>query len=638
MRRTKEIKKIMLCLALLLFSLALAAPPSLASEVITDFESRIQIHEDSSLSVTETIRINVENISIKRGIIRHFPLSYKDAGGRSFRVGFRVTGATLDGVSAPFEISDDGSYANVRIGDPNGIIPRGPHTFEISYETTLQVGFFNEFDELYWNVTGNGWSWPILRASCTVRLPEKFSGEKFRSVEWYTGRYGEKGDAVDAKRVGENGVATTRALAAGEGLTVVYTWKKGIVAPPPSPFGNERAQHAIAFGTLLLSCVWFFFSLSKLKDDDAPAVIPRFYPPDASSPAFVRRVRNSVFDRVSISANLIDLAVKGALKIEEKESGGGLFGIGKDKKFYLHSLESDAKLTRDEEVLLRRLFPASSGLDELAIDKSNAKTIARANAALRGAVNALARGLTADNFSFCVTGALIFAAGIASTLPFTGQSWGAAAAAALLGGGVMLISFARKPAPADSLAAKAKGTLASLLPAVIAAFFASAAYGGERGPLLTVLPFIASAALTAALRPLSLRRTKRGKELHSEIEGLYMYVATAEKERLEMFNAPEDTPEVYERLLPYAVAMGAAKTWGERFAKVLEAADYTPQWYDGPSPYLFMSGGFGNFTDSLSSSVAAGMPKPEFSPTISSGSGGGGFSGGGGGGGGGSGW
>ena len=105
-----------------------------------------------------------------------------------------------------------------------------------------------------------------------------------------------------------------------------------------------------------------------------------------------------------------------------------------------------------------------------------------------------------------------------------------------------------------------------------------------------------------------------------------------------MFNAPEDTPEVYERLLPYAVAMGAAKTWGERFAKVLEAADYTPQWYDGPSPYLFMSGGFGNFTDSLSSSVAAGMPKPEFSPTISSGSGGGGFSGGGGGGGGGSGW
>ena len=59
MRRTKEIRKIMLCLALLLFSLAFAAPPSLASEEITDFESSIQSHEDSSLSVTETIRINV---------------------------------------------------------------------------------------------------------------------------------------------------------------------------------------------------------------------------------------------------------------------------------------------------------------------------------------------------------------------------------------------------------------------------------------------------------------------------------------------------------------------------------------------------------------------------------------------------
>ena len=636
------IKRISIFFVSLLFLLAAAAAPSQAYERITDFHSRILINEDSSLSVTETIKVWVENIDIKRGIIRHFPIRYKNAEGRNFTVGFNVTGAALDGRETPFSVSEEGAYANVRLGDPNRIISRGAHTFVISYKTTYQVGFFDDFDELYWNVTGNGWSWPIQHASCTVSLPEKYSGEKFRSVEWYTGSYGEKGNPADAKRTGENSVETTRSFARGEGLTVVYTWKKGLVSQPPSPFGNEPAQHIIAAAAFILSCAWAFFSAGKLKKETPPTVIPRFYPPQDASPAFVRSVKDSVFDSISFSSNLIDLAVKGMIRIEEKESGG-IFGLGKSKTFILHREkkdESTAGLTRDEKSTLSLLFPGGAEDEGFSVDKHHGKEIARANNAVRGEISVMSHGLTKNNIGFLFTGALIILACAAAMLPFTGQSWGISAAAALLGCGVIFLAVIRKAKPADSFSAKVRGVVASVLPAFIAAFIAFAIYDGSTGPLMTILPFIAGAAAIAALRPLSVSRTKRGSELHSEIEGLYMYITAAEKERMEMFNAPDDTPEVYERLLPYAVAMGAAKTWGDRFAKVLEKANYNPEWYDGPAPvFMFTRGDFlGSFANSVSSSITAGMPKPEFSPTISSGSGGRGFSGGGGGGGGGSGW
>ena len=92
----------------------------------------------------------------------------------------------------------------------------------------------------------------IRDRSCSVSLPQRYAKEPFRSIEWYVGAYGERGRKEDAKLVDKNMVITTHPLAAGEGLTVVYTWKKGLVLPPPSPFGDERTHSWVAFATLIL--------------------------------------------------------------------------------------------------------------------------------------------------------------------------------------------------------------------------------------------------------------------------------------------------------------------------------------------------------------------------------------------------
>jgi len=72
-------------------------------------------------------------------------------------------------------------------------------------------------------------------------------------------------------------------------------------------------------------------------------------------------------------------------------------------------------------------------------------------------------------------------------------------------------------------------------------------------------------------------RTKKGVEMLREIEGLRMYVM-AEKEFLAQMDAPEDTTERYEKILPYAIALDAANKWNARFGPILE--QYRPEWSD----------------------------------------------------------
>lgn len=629
-------KKTKICLLFVLCAFIFSALPALVAETIENFRSTIAIREDSSLEVKEKLLVNVENKSIKRGIIRNFPVWYKDRDGRSFEVGFDIDSVKLDGEDIPYDVSYEGDFAYVKIGDPNSLIPPGLHIFTIKYTTTRQVGFFEDYDELYWNVTGNGWSWPIMEASCSVSLPQRYAKEPFRSIEWYVGAYGERGRKEDAKLVDKNMVITTHPLAAGEGLTVVYTWKKGLVLPPPSPFGDERTQSWVAFATLILSCAWFVFVfVRRTGGGEPPAVIPRFYPPKDSSPAFVRYIKEMKVDRVSMTANIIGLAVKGALKIEESDEPPSFFGR-KKSVFTLVKVNDDIKMTRDEEAMMMRLFPGNR--ESITLEQRYAKELSAANGGLRRSISALSQKLVSNKLGLCLTGALIFIAGLASTLPFTGDSTETTMASGILGGAVIVISLVRKVSPGSSLFTRAKEISLSVFPAVLAAFAAYLIFEGEYAVLLIILPFIAAATVTAIMRPFVTRRTAEGEALNSEVEGLNLYITVAEKDRMEMLDAPEDTPELFERLLPYAMALGAAKTWGDRFAKVLEQAQYTPRWYAGPTPYIFMNtGGFGSFSDALGSSMASGM-KPEQAPSSFSGADGGGFSGGGGGGGGGSGW
>ena len=176
------------------------------------------------------------------------------------------------------------------------------------------------------------------------------------------------------------------------------------------------------------------------------------------------------------------------------------------------------------------------------------------------------------------------------------------------------------------------------LPFFAGEIFGLGVFASAVSPLATVMLFLII-LINALFYHLLKAPTLTGRKIMDQIDGFKLFLSVAEKDRLNFRNPPDKTPELFERYLPYALALGVEQQWSEQFAEVLAAAsrgdNYSPSWYSGRN---WDSRNIGGFTSNLGSSFTGAISSASTAPGSSSGSGGGGFSGGGGGGGGGSGW
>ena len=303
--------------------------PTLAAEreKILDFNSEITIHPDASMTVSETIRVICARDQIKRGIIREFPTTYKDHYGNRIKVGFEVIDVLRDGRKEAYHIKDASNGEKVYIGRKNVQLKPGTYTYTITYRTNRQLGYFEDFDELYWNVTGNGWSFAIDHASAVVKLP---AGAEVLETAGYTGAYGstKKDFVADFDADGNVTFETTGGLKRNEGLTIAIAWPKGFVAEPTNQEklsyllkdNRSSAIGAIGLLTLLIYYTMAWFRVGK--DPDKGAVIPLFSPPKNISPALARLImRLGWKDDKLFAVAVVNMAVKGYLTIREDEDG-----------------------------------------------------------------------------------------------------------------------------------------------------------------------------------------------------------------------------------------------------------------------------------------------------------------------------
>ncbi|NNK86408.1 MAG: DUF2207 domain-containing protein, partial [Desulfobacterales bacterium] len=195
-------------------------------ERIINFTSQIQISLDGSMTVTESITVYASGNQIKRGIYRDFPTRYKARQGNTIHVGFKVLDVLRDGQPEGYHLKSLSNGIRVYIGRKNRMLQPGEYNYTLTYYTNRQLGFFPEFDELYWNVTGNGWSFPIERAEAIVKLP--FDAEVI-DYTGYTGPQGARGRnfIVDKDESGNIHFITNRMLRPREGLTIAVSWPKG---------------------------------------------------------------------------------------------------------------------------------------------------------------------------------------------------------------------------------------------------------------------------------------------------------------------------------------------------------------------------------------------------------------------------
>lgn len=218
---------------LVLLCMAAPAPAQRAQESgsggerILSFSSDIQVRRDASLDVTETIQIEARGERFRHGLYRTFPTRHR-RGSQWVETGFEVESVTRDRRPEPWRTEAVEGGVRIWIGDASARLANGSHSYRLRYRTTGQLGVFADYDELYWNVTGNDWPFTIGEAEARIRLP---SPVRFSSRAVFTGPAGSRAANATtiAERPGDIRFRTTSPLRQGEGFTVVVTWPKGVV-------------------------------------------------------------------------------------------------------------------------------------------------------------------------------------------------------------------------------------------------------------------------------------------------------------------------------------------------------------------------------------------------------------------------
>ncbi len=554
------------------------APGAAGAERIRSFDVTIELDGSDGFLVDEEIVYDFEG-ERRRGIFRDIPVRYGRGRSPDYRIVLDVERVTDErGQDRPFRVEGSGADRRIRVGRAD-VFLEGVQTYRIRYRVRRAVLWFDDHDQIYWNATGTAWPVPIDRARATVVLPVAVSGGI--RVGCFTGPQGAVQSDCRADAGSEvAGFESARPLGPGEGLSIVVGLPKGVLEEPSAlARWLDRLSDWISLFTLLPFLTFgamFQLWRTRGRDRGARESIPvRYEPPDGLTPAEVGTVVDERADLADITSSILDLAIRGYLRIEEQEIQKFLFLESTD--YRLHKLREPEGLAAHERKLMQSLFA-----DGPVVAVSDLK----------------------DNFYKHLPG-------IREAL-YTEVSKG---------------KHLFPTSPDSVRTGWAMGGFAVL----VLAFFSFMVLRLDQA-----LAVGACGLIVLAFSRVMPRKTRRGRQAYEEIQGFSEFLTRVDRDRLErMGGRSRDT---FERILPYAVVLGAADPWAEAFADL-----YTepPDWYQSPrhrgsfAPRVFVSD-VGHSLSTMGQSLAS---QPRSSGSGSSGfSSGGGFSGGGFGGGGGGSW
>lgn len=614
-----------------------------AQEKILEFKSSITVNTDRSVDVVEEIKVRAEGNNIQRGIFRDIITTMRNQRGDRQRLTLTVQEVLKDGSSENFVIESNGIYTRVKIGNADVLLNNGDYTYTIKYNLDRQVRFFDGYDEVYWNVTGNDWGFEIDKVLATITLPENAT---ILQQSGYSGPTGATGCDCTFNLESQNSVKyeTTGSLNPAEGLTVAVGWQKGIIAPPSQEeldrqaFNDKKGIYYGAIGVLILFGYLMFAWFKVGRDPRRGAIIPRYIPPDGFSPAACRYVLNMDFDAKAFTASIVSMAVKGYLVIDQTSEEYQLKKVSED----------DSKLTTGEKKIAENIF---HGTKSVTLDNTYDKWIEKAVTDLNHNLEAEFRNANFYKNSLWMIPAILLGIAIVGYILYEARTDNDVIVGLVLVGVFLL--FTLVPAVSIFMRAQKSTGFSQYARMVLAGIFIAALIGipvylqitfnfFDGGWVEIFLPHLVLIASVIFLNILFFylmpAPTVVGRKRMDEIEGLRMFMEVAEKNRLNMLNPPDKTPQLFEQLLPFAIALDVENNWGKQFDSIIERAiqnnEYTPTWYVGRSTFHAHT-----ITSSLGSSLSSSLQSSSTPPSSdSSGSGGGGSSGGGGGGGGGGGW
>ncbi len=564
-----------------LAAIFLFSRPAQARELrIESFHSELVVMPDSSLDVTETIQVRF--IGAWNGIYRTIPVEYPGPGGFNYSL-FLTEASASDARNQPLKMDRirEGPNLNFKIYVPGA--QDSTHSISLHYRVANGLRFFEDHDELYWNVTGTDWTVPLGMASAHVVLPLGVTG--LRAAE-FTGAYGSRAQNAQVEITGSNvDVRTTRPLAYREGLTVAIAWDKGFVRQP------ARSQLILQFmqsnWPLLLPVIVFFIMYwlwyTRGRDPQVGSVAVQYAPPDGITPGELGALVDDSVDLRDITAGIVDLAVKGYLEIEERRSEHmmGLYS-SPEYAFLLKKKPSEWKGAKTHELLLLAGLFSNGARDRVELSELQN----RFYKSLPGIRSAIFDALVERGY------------------------------------------YAHRP---DQV----RGVFLGIGFVTGVLFFLASPYFAQRLGMPN-LPFFLAAGLTGgiicAFGWIMPARTRSGARARLDALGFEDFITHVEAGRMERI---PQTPQTFEKFLPYAMALGVEKKWAKAFDGVFHEP---PSWYHAPPGVMFRPALFANGISNMSAQTARVLASAPRSSSGSSGFGGGGSSGGGFGGGGGGGF
>lgn len=559
-------KKLLLALSFVLGVISVLPTRAFAqdnsyTDYINVLNSDITLNQDASIDIKETIDYHFS--SARHGIYREIPINYKTAGSFTRPTLLKLNDLYYFESKFPnirydtYERDYSNGYATFKIGDEDTTIT-GDYTYVLDYKLTYAINYFDDYDELYLNITGTGWDVPINSVVANITVPGNITNKLC-----YIGATGLTASNCTFTELGENKVTVNaESLDVYEGLTVVLGMPKGTIADTT---GQQRIQYILTnlgFILPILAIIGVVVLSKKYNKNKKLTIIPNYNVPKGWNPLRSGFIYKNGLPSNIITAQIINLAINKYIKIKQVSN----------KEYELIKTEKEAPTDPEEKILYDGLFSDKDVINLKNLGSKFYTTVATLKASTEK------RLYSEEYYS-------------ASQKSIYNK---------LILGGVF-------------------GIFLSLF---LMSFFLNNAAMSWFWGLLFSFAIIIIFGFTID------KRSTTGNEIYYELEGLKMYINTAEKHRIEFHDNPKKYLGIFEQLLPYAMIFGLEKKWAKEFEDLYVEP---PSWYEGNSNSLFNAYLLTNSLNHMNHQIVAhATPTNSANGFASShgGSGGSGFSGG----------